>query len=254
MNSGVTVSVMTATLWHLELSHYNEKARWALAYKGIAHARRTPMPGFTGPVALALTRGRSRRLPILQLDGRTIADSTAIIAALEECRPDPPLYPAGPALRSRALALEDYFDEHLAPALRQFVWHHTLADSDAVLDSLFTTPHPVRRRMIRATAPAAGLMIRKDFAISEATAATALRTLREAMDRIESELDGGEYLVGDAFSVADLAGAALFTPLLQPPKREFAPPSQVPVVAALREELEARPGGRWVHEMFARHR
>jgi hypothetical protein len=32
-------------LWHIPISHYNEKARWALAYKGVEHERRTPLPG-----------------------------------------------------------------------------------------------------------------------------------------------------------------------------------------------------------------
>ena len=27
----------TPVLWQLEISHYNEKARWALDYKGVAH-------------------------------------------------------------------------------------------------------------------------------------------------------------------------------------------------------------------------
>jgi hypothetical protein len=27
-------------LWHIPLSHYSEKVRWALDYKGIAHRRR----------------------------------------------------------------------------------------------------------------------------------------------------------------------------------------------------------------------
>jgi glutathione S-transferase len=60
-------------------------------------------------------------LPILWLDGRAIGDSTRIIAALEEHYPEPPLYPADAAARERALALEDYFDEQLGPALRAAV-------------------------------------------------------------------------------------------------------------------------------------
>ena len=43
------------------------------------------------------------------------------------------------------------------------------------------------------------------------------------MDRLEAELDGGDHLVGDAFSVADLTAAALFTPLIRPPERPFMP-------------------------------
>src|SRR5439155_1699664 len=37
-------AVETPVLWHLEISHYNEKARWALDYKGIAHVRRAVPP------------------------------------------------------------------------------------------------------------------------------------------------------------------------------------------------------------------
>ena len=62
------------------------------------------------------------------------------------------------------------------------------------------------------------------------------------------------YLVGDAFSVADLSAASLFTPLLAPPERPYAPTITVPEVLELREELSARPGGEWVGEMYARHR
>ena len=66
-------------------------------------------------VALWLTRGRSPTLPVMELDGRTVGDSTAIIAALEERQPDPPLYPSDPVERARALALEDWFDEQPGP-------------------------------------------------------------------------------------------------------------------------------------------
>ena len=58
------------------------------------------------------------KLPVLWLDGRAIADSTRIIAALEEHYPAPPLYPRDTATRQRALALEDDLDETLGPALR----------------------------------------------------------------------------------------------------------------------------------------
>ena len=33
-------------------------------------------------------------------------------------------YPADPAERARALELEDFFDEQLAPAVRTFGWYH----------------------------------------------------------------------------------------------------------------------------------
>jgi glutathione S-transferase len=74
------------------------------------------------------------------------------------------------------------------------------------------------------------------------------------MDRVERELGDGEYLVGESFTVADLTAASLFTPILAPPQRPYAPTELAPPLLELRAELTARPGGAWVEEMYARHR
>src|SRR5262249_29875736 len=102
-------------LWHIPLSHFNEKVRWTLDYKAVAHRRRVLGPHYLIRPWRETGQGR---LPILWLDGRAIADSTRIIAALEERYPEPPLYPRDATARRRALALEDDFDETLGPALR----------------------------------------------------------------------------------------------------------------------------------------
>jgi glutathione S-transferase len=241
-------------LWHIEVSHYNEKARWALDYKGVAHERRVPMPGLHGLRALVLTRGKQRRLPVLQLNGSRIGDSTAIVAALEEYRPEPALYPEEDDDRRRALELEDYFDEELGPRLRRLVWHYTLHDQDAVIDAVMPNAGAGRVRMMRAIAPVARPLVRRDYGVTEAGAAEALTGIRAAMDRLESELQPNGYLVGDRFSVADLTAAAMLTPVLAPPERPYAPNKVLPPVLEVREELEGRAGGAWVAEMYARHR
>jgi glutathione S-transferase len=241
-------------LWHIELSHYNEKARWALDYKGVPYERRVPMPGLHGPVALAVTHGKQRRLPVLRLDGRVIGDSTAIIAALEQHTPDPPLYPADAADRARALELEDYFDEQLAPEIRRFGWHHMLPDSDAAAGALFRGSSPARERVLRMTFPVARRLTRRDYAIDPDSDAAPRAAILAAMDHLEAELDGGEYLVGGAFSVADLTAASLFTPIVRPPERPFLPEQVVPAIEAFGDELMDRPGGRWILDTYARHR
>jgi glutathione S-transferase len=246
---------MAITLWHIELSHYNEKARWALDFKGIPHARRVPLPGFGHRVrAAALTRGAHARLPVLDLDGRRIGDSTAIIAALEAYRPDPALYPEDPGERAFALGLEDDFDERLGPAVRRFVWFHTLPDPDATAAALFTAPSPGRERLLRLTHPVARRAVSADYGIDAQSAEQARATILATADEVEARLAGGEHLVDERFGVADLAGAALFTPLLAPPERPYAPATVPEPVLALREELEARVAGAWVSEMYARHR
>ena len=85
-------------LWQFRASHFNEKARWALDWKGIRHERRSLLPGPHAPVVLWLT-GQTA-VPVLQIDGETVADSTRIIEALERRSPERPL-PAPPRREPR---------------------------------------------------------------------------------------------------------------------------------------------------------
>lgn len=118
------------TLWQLAISPYSEKARWALDHKRIPHRRRTPLPRGHIPLALWLTGGEATTFPILQLEGRTIHDSTAIVAALEERYRERPLYPADPEQRQRALELEDFFDEELGPHMRLLPFHELINEPE----------------------------------------------------------------------------------------------------------------------------
>ncbi len=242
-------------LWQIQLSLYSEKIRWALAYKGVDHVRRTPPPGTHRPIALALTKGGHDRFPVMRMaDGRIVGNSADIVAALEQDYPEPPLYPADPQQKARALEIERYFDREVGPDMRRFAWQQMIHDADAVQDSLVPHAPPAQQRALRFVFPVVRPIMKRDYAISAEAAEFARAGLRAAVTRIEDELDGGDYLVGDAFSVADLAAASLLTPLICPAGREYPPVRVVEGVQELREELEARRGGQWVHEMYARHR
>ncbi|HXQ89108.1 MAG TPA: glutathione S-transferase N-terminal domain-containing protein, partial [Solirubrobacterales bacterium] len=118
------------TLWQIDISHYCEKVRWALEHKGIDHRRRSSLPGTHIPIALVLTRGAQPTMPVLQIEGQAIGDSTAIIAALDASHPDPPLYPSDPEERARALELEDWFDENLGPHARLLPFYELTQEPD----------------------------------------------------------------------------------------------------------------------------
>jgi glutathione S-transferase len=95
-------------LWHLAMSHYNEKVRWAFDYKRVPHVRRAVMPPAHALVAMRL--GGRDTFPVLTVGDRVFPDSTEIIAALEEIAPDPQtavemLSLGGPLARRRAVAL-----------------------------------------------------------------------------------------------------------------------------------------------------
>ena len=250
---------MTVVLWHIELSHYNEKARWALDYKSIEHELRVPMPGLHGARALMLTRGKHRRLPVMELEGRRIGDSTAIIAALEAYQPEPALYPADPAEKARALELEDFFDEELAPQMRRLVWHHTLPDTDAVVESLFARPGAgLERASLRATAPAVRPFIPAgDYGVSADSAEGRARP-GYSLPWIASRPSYRPFR--DTSSVIVLSGRSDRSSAVHAADRSAAPTVHAGHVPGrggqpLREELTAaRHGGRWIHEMYQRHR
>jgi glutathione S-transferase len=242
-------------LWHIKVSHFSEKVRWALDYKRVPHRRRTPPPGTHPLFALWLTRGAHATLPILELDGEPIADSTRIIEAVEHRHPDRALYPEDPGRLARALELEEFFDEQVGPPLRRFVWHEAIKDRDA-FDEFAVRQAPGSLPAVpRLAGSFASTFVRLRYgAASEDGAEAARRQVHAGLDRLEAELGSGEYLVGDRFTVADLAGAALLYPLVLPPERptpQLEPPEPF---RRFQDSVRERRGFRWVAEMFRRHR
>ena len=244
----------TVVLWHFPISHFNEKARWALDFKRVPHVRRALTIDYL-PRALWAT-GRPT-LPILFLEGRAIGDSTRIIEALERFRPDPPLYPGDEAARRRALALEDFFDEELGHPLRTAMLGPLFSDDpDAVVNALTTgMGDDAWRRRVRSIFPVFRAFYKLRHKINPASMAVAPAKVRAALDRIAAELQPSGYLVGDQFSVADLTAASLFSPLVLPPEFPY-PPSALPPpsLQAFRHSLASHPAFQWVAEMYRRHR
>jgi glutathione S-transferase len=241
--------VTVPVLWHIEVSHYNEKVRWALDYKGVPHRRRAPLPAVVHPL-VALAKTRKVTFPILEADGESMRDSTRIIEELERRYPDPPLYPADPAQRARALELEDYFDEEVAPYMRRLLFWELSRDPERAADGLrlFGVPVPPGRL----AGASVGLIARRyggDAGTMEAARAHAVA----GFERVIAEAGPSGYLVGDAFSVADLTAASILFHLAEPPEFQYALPVWPANVEAFRDSLPPE-SLEWVRGMWRRHR
>lgn len=245
-------------LWQIDISHFSEKIRWALDYKEVDHVRRSPFPGMHIAIALGLTGGEAVTFPILQLDGRTIADSTAALEALEEYEPEPALYPSDPIERERARALENYFDEELGPHSRLLPFHELIGDPDLFAElAAQSVPAPMAKAKGLVGGYARAYTRIRWGAGSEEAAAQARAGIVAAMDRLELELaaNGGDYLVGESFGVADLTAASLFYPVVGPEGGPIPPGQPMPAgFERFRESLSERHGFIWVEETFRRHR
>ncbi|HEY8759331.1 MAG TPA: glutathione S-transferase family protein [Candidatus Dormibacteraeota bacterium] len=240
-------------LWQLRFSHFNEKARWALDYKKVPHRRRSLVPG--RHVERSKRLGGTGTTPILKLDGEVIGDTSEIVAKLEQHQPDPPLYPDTEIERHAVLDLEQYFGREVGPGVRTAIFHAIL---------------PYRRVAVPLTTQGLGVGVRVMFTLGYPGIRRAVRRAMDAdddgarrgreatvrgLERVEDELGGREYLVGERFSVADLTAAALLCPLVAPP--EFAydwPPAWPDEWEEFRRSLADRPGYQWVQEMYRRHR
>ena len=242
----------TPLLWHIPLSHFSEKARWALDHKRIAHHRQVLGPDYLIRAWRATGRGT---LPILFLNGRAIGDSTHIIAALEEHYPQSPLYPDG-AARQRALALEDYFDEQLGPALRAAIITPLFRNDPDIALRVLTTGMPDKAyQTLRPLGRIFPAYYRFRHKIRDAKLGADRATVNAVLDRIEQERQGRAHLVGNAFTVADLTAASMLGPLLQPPEIQY--PLRVelpPYLQEYRATVLCHAAVRWAADIYRLHR
>lgn len=240
-------------LWQFKYSHYNEKARWALDFKGIPHVRRSLLPGPHAPRVLWMTGQKA--VPVLVVGGKAIADSTRIIETLEQKQPDPPLYPRDEGERTRALALEEFFDEELGPHIRRTWFYEVMPDADFTAAQLTVGWGATTQRLYRAAYPVVSTIMRADMRINAAGAAVGRTKVQAALDRIATELQPSGYLVGTDFSVADLTAAALLLPVVMPPEFQYPLITPLPESAArYRASLQAHPAFQWAADMYRKHR
>jgi glutathione S-transferase len=248
-------SATKPVLWQLQISHYNEKVRWALDYKRIPHVRRSMLPGVHQIACRAI--GGVITSPVMQIDGRGVGDSSAILLELERRWPEPSLIPSDPQQRRRALELEDFFDEELGPHIRRAVYWELLPYPEVVVP-LFTDGASDRsRKLLERGFPALRFGMRRAFRIYEEPSARSRAKTIAALDRLEAELGDNDYLVGDSFSIADLTAASLFYPLALPPEYPYVSPTFEDLPEGARDflgPLMERPGAHWVGEMYRRHR
>ena len=241
-------------LWHLEISHYNEKARWALDYKCVAHVRRAVTPGLQEFTARRLRAGRT--VPILEINGRAIGDSTRIIEEIERSWPEPPLYPTDPAERSRALELEDHFDERCGPDARRVLFGDNLPEPETFL-AMFAGADSRRSGLVQTLTPLGVRLVKWRFKVRPETVAESREKVLATFDKLEADVGPSGYLAGDSFSVADLTAASILGLIVVPPEFPYIklpPDERTAQFRRFRDSLKERPGFKWVEDMYARHR
>jgi len=158
--------------------------------------------------------------------------------------------------RRRALELEEFFDEELGPHTRR-AFYYALLPHPELLVPLFTHGDPLAAQTLLQEFPALRVGIERRFEITPETAAASRAKMVAAIDRLEREISSSGFLVGESFTVADLTAAALFYGVIRPPEFPYPTLADRDLPDSWREflgSLAERPGGRWVAEIYRRHR
>lgn len=245
---------MKIELHQFPYSHFNEKARWALDYKGLEHRRLNYLPG---PHMRPIRKlSGQTKTPVLRIGNDVIPGSADIIDRLEQIAPSPALYPQDPAERAAALELQDEFDRKLGPSTRLALFSEML-DEGAYFCRMFTDGKGLPVRLAyRAAYPMAKGLIKKGNGLTGQDAVDrAFKTLADMLDEIAEMSEATGFLVGEQFSVADLTAAALLAPAINPPNCAMTRPEPMPGCV---EDFIARwaghPAAAWVKEIYANYR
>ncbi len=247
----------TPTLITIPISHYCEKARWALDRAGIAYRERAHLQVIHWiPVARA---GGRKTAPVLIWGNRVFADSADIVEeASAQAPPDRALYPDDPVGAAEVRALQRNFDELLGPEGRRWMYFGLRGRREIAIAYACTGVPAWQRRGLPLVYPLAARIIDRYLDINPASAKRSEVEVQAVFDSVAEGLgDGRPFLCGERFSAADLTFASLAAPLLMPPEYGVPLPQPGELPSAMAEkvqEFRAHPAGAHALKMFREER
>jgi glutathione S-transferase len=237
----------------IPISHYCEKARWALERAGIPYSEERHVQGVHRLVSRRAGGGST--VPVLIAPEGVFAESEQIVAYADEFLPEElRLFPAEPALRAEVETLSRRLDEGLGPDGRRLMYTHMLEHRRLMLKVNCQGVPRWERLALKALWPLAVRLGKRELGIDPASAAADERRVRDAFDAVAERLaDGRRYLCGDRFTAADLTFAALAAAVLVPPQYGVPLPQPdvlPPVTASAVRAFRAHPAGAYALGLF----
>ncbi len=248
--------MVTPTLHVFSISHYCEKARWALDYLGHDYVLSRLAPGshIKKAKSLGLKRGA---MPFLELPDGVIQGSADIVSWAET-------HGAGeaqltsPENREACLEIEQRLDDVAGIHVRRFFYSEAIVDHPSTVLPIFRRGLPwlEQLKLSLGWKVVCRLMIKgMDLGPTQR---------QESRDKVEGELDwldglladGRQYLVGDRLTRADLAAASLLSPLALPDEHpEYQHIVVPPLAQADMDRWAERPSIRFAKNLYknARH-
>jgi glutathione S-transferase len=191
----------TATVYVVPGSHPSMAARLELELKGIAYRRVDLLPAIHKPI-LRVLGFPGTTVPALRIAGRRYQGSRRISRALDDVRPEPPLFPAGTTQREAVEEAERWGEEVLQPVPRRLVWWALARQRDAMRSfAAGARLHVPLGPAIKTSAPIIAVERRVNDATDDKVRAD-LKALQHLLDRVDVLLASGT-LGGTSLNAAD---------------------------------------------------
>ena len=241
----------------IPISHFCEKARWALERAALPYNEERHVQGVHR--VAARRAGGGSTVPVLVTPDGVFAESEEILAYADRSVPEPlRLFPDDPALRHEVEQSSRSFDEGLGPDGRRSMYARMLEQRRLMLKvNCQGVPAWERRAMTvfwRAIVPWA----KRELSITTNSAAADEPRVRSAFDAVAERLtDGRRYLCGERFTAADLTFASLSAAVVVPPQYgvSLPQPDILPaLIARTVRSFREHPAGEYALKIFREER
>jgi glutathione S-transferase len=237
----------------LQISPYNELARWSLERCRIVY-REEPQALVWHTIASRRAGGKGTT-PVLVCGGEVIGESAEIAEWADRHSETVSLFPGG-ADGDEARRLMRRLVGELGPESRRVAWTH-LIDDLALADrhwghGLPPAQRRVQPHLLRIAKPA----IRRRMKLEKQLDGIPVR-MGEIFDEIAARLDGRRFLFGETLSATDIAFAAMAMPAILPDRGHPVPlprPREMTAVTPTVEALRAHPAGQFALRLYREER
>ncbi len=241
----------------IPISHYCEKARWALGRAGIPFREERHVQGvhrFASKRA-----GGHGTTPVLVTPDGPLGESEEILAWVDEnTPPERRLFPGDPAERDEVVKLSRRLDDCLGQKGRRLMYVNMLAERELMLRF---NNHGVPRwedRAMRLGFPLAARWAARELGIRPGIEVEDEKEVWREFDFVAGLLaDGRPHLCGERFTAADLTFGALSASVIVPPV--YGTPLPQPEVlpghiATLVNSAREHPAGRYAMSLYEQRR
>ena len=238
----------------IPISHFCEKARWALERAGLPYREERHVQGVNRIVSRRA--GGHGTLPVLICEAGVLAESEAILRYADAHLPEAVRLFPDQAPEVTALCRE--LDAGLGPDGRRLMYAHMLPRKDFMLEFNDVGVPRSEDRMMRTLWPVVARWGARELEVRDDTLEQDRPRVLAAFDRIAARLqDGRPYLFGERFTAADLTFAALAAAVVVPP--EYGTPLPQPdvlpePVARDVARFREHPAGAFALRLFRDHR